>query len=60
VPRQHRAGALLDPGAAAGAGEQQGGGIAAGGEPAADRLDDLGGQGELADASSSGTSGPDG
>src|SRR5512132_987595 len=56
VPRQHCAGALLDPGAAAlsraaaGPGEQQGGGIAAGWEPAADRLNHLGGQGDLADA----------
>jgi hypothetical protein len=51
VPRDHRAGALLHPGtpelsrAATGPGEQQGGGIAAGREPAADRLDHLGARG---------------
>jgi hypothetical protein len=56
VPRQHCAGALLDSWAAAlawaaaGAGEQQGGRIAAGREPAADRLHHLGGQRDLADA----------
>jgi len=36
--------------AAAGPGEQQDGGIGAGREPAADRLHDLGGEGDLADA----------
>ena len=56
VPRQDRAGALLHPGAtavaraAAGAGEHQGGGVAAGWELAADGLDHLGGEGDLADA----------
>ena len=56
VPRQHRAGALLHAGAAALAGaaarpgEQQGGGIAAGREPAADGLDHLGREGDLTDA----------
>jgi hypothetical protein len=56
VPRHHGAGALLDPGATAlsgaatGPGEQQGRGIAAGREPATDRLHHLGRQGDLADA----------
>ena len=56
VPRHHRAGALLHsratalPRAAAGAGEQESGGIAAGWEPAADRVDHLGREGDLADA----------
>jgi hypothetical protein len=56
MPRQHRAGAPLDPGATALAGtaakasEQQGGGIAAGREPAAHHLDHLRRQGDLTDA----------
>jgi hypothetical protein len=56
VPRQDRAAALLHAGAtapsraAAGPGEQEGGRIAARREPAADRLDHLGGEGDLADA----------
>ena len=38
------------PGPPPGPGEQQGSGIVAGWEPAADRLDHLGGEGDLADA----------